>query len=374
MSKFVASNKTQSFQETKPHHLKIKADTDVVVVGSSIIHLVKALALASNGLKVMVLEQRSSLGGVWSTIDTLGLDKIERAPHIFMPTAMAYDFIENVLETELSVMDPQPIAIEVDEYCKIISQSEFPVSPETCHPEVLYDGVCKHPKNGTNALVETLLRLGRDMGVQFRPNIHVHTLRIDDEQQITVVSQSRQFTAKKVVLSRGSPVLQIHDGHSRVLPYHSSTNISLHLLLKTNKLGTFSFVHVDNHPLIKEIHDITTHSDGVNAGHRLIVMKLRYNIFEQSQLPMLDAHAIFANLQKIGLFDVSDVVEKSSTTGYMQTRLLESSLEDLQRNFGAAVEIVPFPHLNCADARPDLCAQDISVALSAPEFYERLLS
>ena len=307
-----------SLFERQNRILKIKADTDVVVVGSSIIHLVKALALASNGLKVMVLEQRSSLE-VWSTIDTLGLDKIERAPHVSCQLRWHMTSLRTFWK--LNCRDgPSTDSNEVDDDCKIISQSEFPVSPKPATRKS-YDGVCKHLRMG-QSLVETLLPWG-GYRVQFRPNIHVHTLRIDDEQQITVVSQSRQFTAKKVVLSRGSPVLQIHDGHSRVLPYRSSTNISLHLLLKTNKLGTFSFVHVDNHPLIKEIHDITTHSDGVNAGHRLIVMKLRYNIFEQSQLPMLDAHAIFADLQKIGLFDVSDVVEKSSTTGYMQTRLLK---------------------------------------------------
>ena len=373
LATFMDSHVGLTFPELGVRQFTVETDTDVVIVGSSIVHLIKALTLASIGLRVVVLEQRQSLGGVWSTIDTLGLRNVERAPHILMPTARAYKLIENVFETRMSEITPHPIALRVDENCAVITESQFPSSSETRHPDVFYEGPCKHPTNGTNALIERLFSLGRAMGIQFRSDIHVHSLRIDNDQKTTLISKSQEFSAHQVIFSRGSPILQIHSGQSRIVPHRSSNNVSIHLLIKASSSHAFSFVHIDEHPLIKEVHDITAHTPGLELGHRLIIVKLLNNIFNIAPLPILDAQAIFADLKKIGLLGAKDVLLNSTTTGYAQTRILESCLGDLEREFGHVIDMVPFKLLHEGKTRGDLVAQDMSVVLSAPEFYESLL-
>jgi len=346
-------------------------DTDIIVVGSSIVHMARALVLASFGARVTVLEQSRSYGGVWSTAETVGLTGVERAPHIFMPCKIAYRFIETVIGIEMVEMDPHPMLITLNENYALQSRGCFPSTPVTSHPNVMYEGVCRQPNGGANVLFKKLIRLGEKMGIRFVSEAYVKTLSLMD-CHVKAKGSFGEVTGRRVVMSRGSPVTHIYDGHAVIIPYRSSTNISLHLLVEATMKPGFSFVHVDGHPLIKEIHDISNCTKGIATDRRLIIVKLRYNIFEQNDLSLIDSKEVFEDLVGFGLFASTNRVVESEITGYAQTRIGESAIEDLSNRYEPCLDIVPFSTLADKSRRADLCAQDMSVSLSAKEFYQTL--
>ena len=347
-------------------------DTDILIIGSSMVHLARALALASFGARVTVLEQREQLGGVWSTTNTVGLSNVERAPHIFMPCEIAYSFIEEVIGIELVEVEPQPFILTVGKNGKIESQNPFPNTEITTHPQVRYSGQCRHPREGTNALLNRLIELGKDLDVTFKVNTFVDALEVNNDT-VTAKGEFGKVSGRRAVISRGSPVVQLDDSEAVILPYKSSSNVSLHFLIESTAGQTFSFVHVDGHPLIKEIHDVSTSTKEIKTGQRLIIVKLRYNIFENNELPLIDSTNVFDDLVRLDLFGLGDRIITSQVTGYAQTRLTEIGVRHLEQRYGDRIEIVPFANLSNLDIRADLCAQDMSVAFSAPEFYQTLL-
>lgn len=73
-------------------------DVDLVVVGSGPAHLVTAINAAAQGLRTVVLESSSYIGGAWAAVPVFGDDvhRYEIVPHHLSPYLDAYAMLEDV--------------------------------------------------------------------------------------------------------------------------------------------------------------------------------------------------------------------------------------------------------------------------------------
>jgi len=362
----------ESNESTKSELRNSIANTNYTIIGSSIVHILKACALASSGANVTIIEQNNSMGGVWSSINTLGLYNVERATHIFMPCPLTYKLFEEVFNYRFIEIDPKPISISVKNDSNIISKNQFPIHNKTSNPLIKYEGPCLHPINGPNALFNHLLDFSKKLGVKLKTNTKVNSVEIYDD--ITnIICSSDTLTTDKVIISRGSPIPQIKDKETTIIPFLSSNNISIHFLIDPADSNKFSFIHFNGHSLIVELQDITDITSGIEKGLRLIVCKLKYNLFELNQLSLIDTKTLFQSIIKLGLLSENSKIIATNITGYPQTRLSEIAVKEIYNRYGRIIKIIPFVSISMKEEEAHLSAQDISVALSSNEFLKNLI-
>ena len=70
---------------------------DVIFVGTGIIPILEAVYQSRCGKNVLMLDEKSDLGGAWASLDLFGLKNVENAIHYFMPDPKAFDLMRDVL-------------------------------------------------------------------------------------------------------------------------------------------------------------------------------------------------------------------------------------------------------------------------------------
>ena len=351
---------------------KEATDSDVIIIGSSIIHLLKAIALASYGRKVIVIEGSEKLGGVWSTIDILGLKNIERATHIFMPCETTYNLFEQFFEHPFINIDPKPFSMIFKKNEILEATKDFPGSEESPNPSVKYQGPCKEPLNGPNSLVSKLVSISKELGVVFITNTYVSSIDCGNKY-VTLNTKTKKLKTKKVIISRGSPIAEIKTENSNIIPFNSSNNISIHFITNKGNNFPFSFIHFQNHPLIVELQDLTNITNGIDQNHKFFVCKLKYNIFNSEKVSIIDTSDLFKSLIKSEIFSSKTSLIKTNITGYAQTRLNEKTVKNISNRFSERIEILPFTSIDSNSNYTSIAAQDISVAISSKEFLKNLV-
>ena len=74
---------------------------DVAFLGSSPLVLMEATFLNLLSKKVLIIEESSSIGGAWSSLNLFGMRNIENAIHYFMPNTDAPKLLEVAPSTML---------------------------------------------------------------------------------------------------------------------------------------------------------------------------------------------------------------------------------------------------------------------------------
>ncbi len=87
---------------------------DVVVVGSSLISIMKAIEESAKGRKVCVIEKRNDLGGAWSVQEVEGVGLIETAGHLLEYYKGSYEKMSKLLNIKFVKMEPQPVKVYPD--------------------------------------------------------------------------------------------------------------------------------------------------------------------------------------------------------------------------------------------------------------------
>jgi hypothetical protein len=88
-----------------------KDNFDVVVVGSSLISVMKAIEKSKKDLKVCLIEERNNFGGMWSTNEIEGYGSMETSCHLLEYYKGSYEKISSLLNIEFETMKPQPIRL-----------------------------------------------------------------------------------------------------------------------------------------------------------------------------------------------------------------------------------------------------------------------
>jgi len=87
---------------------KNRNNYDVIVVGSGLISILKAVEEAKKGYEVCLIEQRDELGGAWSVHQIEGVGPIETACHLLEYYKGSYEKISEILNIKFERMEPQP--------------------------------------------------------------------------------------------------------------------------------------------------------------------------------------------------------------------------------------------------------------------------
>jgi hypothetical protein len=97
---------------------------DIVVVGSSILSVMHAVAHSKKGLSVAIIEKDNKLGGCWQ-VESTELGPVENACHLLEPYKGGHDIISEYLDIDFIRLDPQPLTFINKKYRNYVDKKRI---------------------------------------------------------------------------------------------------------------------------------------------------------------------------------------------------------------------------------------------------------
>ncbi len=269
---------------------------DVVILGTSPMSMIAALAEQAGGKRVLMVDGAESVGGTWKVTELLGYSNVELGCHELDAIRPVYKLLED-LGIPLSVMEPQPVFVSVE-------PSYFPRRLVFHHRWVreLHDVIAgksnydlywvdkhsvksrlraamragrqasralrgishpaKYPPNGAMDIVQRLDDLARNLGVEIRCSTWLSNIVIDrDANLVRFKLNNVETTASKMHLTSSSNVGPIADGEETIdlAPFDTCWQ-TLYLSLHDCPKPPFTYTVFTNPKLLQRASDLSRYA------------------------------------------------------------------------------------------------------------------
>lgn len=260
-------------------------DYDCVIVGSSPFSLFEALYQYHSGSRVLILEEASSCGGAWKSIEVCGIPHADLGCHQIGHDAQLKMFLETYAGCRLVSMDKPWKAFEPGD-----------------SPNGYYFS------QGCFELIDHLTKLISKTNISLLLNHKVESVSIDDSAQMALVSTSHEtFTTTKVIVTQMSGFdlnyrgMQIPKQSGKTKYYH------LYLLLQDPTPFRFTYQGGGIGAGVSRIMNLTPFVGLENTGSQLLVFQTH------SDLALTKGNEFLEALKSRDLLDRSAFILKEDS-------------------------------------------------------------
>lgn len=244
---------------------------DVAVIGTSPACVFEMASLESRGLKTLMIDRQTRIGGAWGTIDLPVVGTVESGAHYLPAHPGVYEFYENVLGLPMDLLDPPPKYLLPR---RVLGKTHAPwrtrwgsgvsawdarfprtwrswrnalspyyrmtreiLSPHRQLPPMRYF------RMGTIGLVERLSAFVEARGLRVMLGTTVRRIDIDTaRQEVRLSTDQGDVVATKFILTSSVVLDTIHvDGQARPIPSEIVPLPQLHLVIEGAPVENLSF-------------------------------------------------------------------------------------------------------------------------------------
>jgi hypothetical protein len=269
---------------------------DILIVGSGPISIIEACYQANEGKKILITEEKESLGGAWGTINALEYTNLEIGCHIWSYSTKAYDFIQKFLDVKLEEMNPSPkisfgnITVHYDyknpalnlklvknhfqkkNYKKAISELFFPQH----FPYHIIPQKYMYPRGGAGEFINKLINKTQDFNIEIITGAKVNDVAIFFEKNpVEATINGQLFSFKEIYFTSHSHIHKLKVNDKEISINHNSSSFyHYHLVFSGNSTKKQSYLRVMNDAIIHRISDITTQLEfwKENTNNRTILI------------------------------------------------------------------------------------------------------
>lgn len=270
---------------------------DVIINGSSPLHLALAIKNLHQKKSVLLLEERSCLGGAWYTSNVWDLKNLEVGCHILKNKSQGYKILEGI-NIPLHCMNPQPgIIINAPRGLSFFNSSlntlfylVSKITGKTVFSRFSYDQLrgIKHTtdkktkflylENGCGELVQGLTKQITQLGGTIISNTKIESVNLTAEQLRIQTNSENVIETERLILSKNFNIKSIVIDKQVINPI-KKVLIGEHYVLRLNgkKAQNFSFLHVLEHPRINLISDTGMWNKGKKPAELIICISVKSN-------------------------------------------------------------------------------------------------
>lgn len=200
----------------------VETDFDVVVVGSSPISLFEALHRHHSGKRVLILEEASSCGGAWKSINVCGVAHADLGCHQIGGDPEVWKFLRDYAGCNMvSMNDPH----------KSFSDTRQ------------YDSCGYYFSQGCHELVDHLMQLIATTDIVLQTSHKMECVYVDPERKIIEVKTcDGTYTASKMVVAHGTNICFEHPTVGQIGKNPSKSKyFHLYLLIEDPTLYRFTY-------------------------------------------------------------------------------------------------------------------------------------
>ncbi len=358
---------------TEPNSLSPLQHFDAVVVGSSPVCYVTALAEEAEGKRVLMVDAAESVGGTWKTIDMLGFSNVELGCHEIDADQGSYSLMTR-LGVPLSVMRPQPSIYSTSPrfFPKRISfknrwiRDFYDVATGTKNYDLPWSKTntvktrlrafyrvtryalrswkpgnfpAKYPPGGAMQIISRLDTLAREAGVEVRCLTRIANIALDrDAGVVRFELNGEPATASILHLTSHSTVGLIADG-DRQIDLNPARNLwqTLYLVLSDCGPVDFAYLVMAKPKLIHRASDLSRYA--VPGPGRENTRLIALTIEETSTETESTAREALRQMQAWGLIRRQARLDDYAFLPYHFTRVNEYERPDLERALDPFIKI-----------------------------------
>lgn len=248
--------------------------TDRIIIGTSPLAIVEAVYLKSKNSSVINIDERSVIGGAWTTINQEGFPEVEIGCHIWSYNKQTYNLISRLFEIKLKELKPQPSILykgklipydwksNVIAFQRVIKN--LPKLKQTfLDPEVRLSFLPSkylYPPKGALDLTNSIDNLIKkyQLEIQLKVQIDKVILKKNTVELYDINDQLLGVTSELILtsLSKISRII-LEDGEEVLFNTKKVDYIHAHLILENVSGKPFSYIRTSGNNLIHRISDMT---------------------------------------------------------------------------------------------------------------------
>ena len=338
---------------------------DVIFVGTGIIPILEAVYQSRCGKNVLMLDEKSDLGGAWASLELFGLKNVENAIHYFMPDPKAFELMRDVLGWDVIQCENKfrTIAMPFNRYWNISYDNNFGrlisrmitayKSPGkkwagifrclTAIKDVIFeDKQNSHfVRGGAKEILQKVRKILDNSNVEIKFSTKINKFHINKENKLAEVHAGKEvFHSNAVCFTHGSRIPQL-TSPSGLHPINEKEHLrpAAHILVNDDTpTRMYESVFVAD-SVIKYIHDISKYTDNYQelAGNKkLFVFALQSDVVESEEI----YHKIFMKMKKAGIIGSNSTIDQRCWWTIYLPRLYDEDLQGIKDEFGQQVEIL----------------------------------
>ena len=346
---------------------------DAVVVGSSPVCYVTALAEEAAGKRVLMVDAAPNVGGTWKTIDMLGFSNVELGCHEIDADKGSYGLMSR-LGVPLRDMKPQPAIYSTSPrfFPKRISfknrwiRDFYDVATGTKNYDLPWSTTntvktrlrafyrvtryalrswkpgnfpAKYPPGGANQIVSRLDTLARNAGIEVRCSTRIANIALDRRAGVVRFELNGEPASANILhLTSHSTVGLIADGDKQI-DLNPARNLwqTLYLVLSHCGPVNFAYLVMAKPKLIHRASDLSRYA--VPGPGRENMRLIALTIEETSEETEATAREALRQMQAWGLIPATAKLEDHAFLPYHFTRVNEYGRPGLERDLAPFVKI-----------------------------------
>ncbi|TDI49933.1 MAG: hypothetical protein E2P01_02260 [Acidobacteria bacterium] len=357
----------------EPRQLELSDSYDTAIIGSSPISLLEALYRAGKGEEVVVLDDKSVLGGAWDFISMAGYTNVESCSHILRYHPGCYRFLEKYLGLKMIPMDPPPLGYscrnsrppkgfryetwrwKLQYISDRIDHAGLPRTWERFENDVLRpcvrgglialdrlrgrEAIQEYPVGGTPAMVESLRNLIRRSNVSIRLN---HLVKYVESRngRIQLLADDSKLVCDNLVMTTQTRLCGVHS-HGTEVPRTGKDlrSIQLMLLLYDPSPIGCSFLEFNGHPFLRRVSDVTRYTaQYCESGRQEKIISVTYRL-DQSVDDELIVKTM-TQLKDLGVTGPGAEIKHHEWHSYPTTLQKPVVMEQIQNLFGSQLNVL----------------------------------
>jgi len=342
---------------------------DVAIIGTSPACVLEMALLKKQGLKTIMIDQSTEIGGSWGTIDIPILGRVESGAHYLGPDSVLYDLFEKVIGVKMEIVEnPKyffPRRVFGRTYSPWLNRWGSGVAPANeglptsirtfrnlvspyyrCLKETLnHLGAKKFPMkyffNGTIGLVDRLAKFIENEKLQTMMKTSVTSVEVYTSTNTVVLKTSKgDVSTKKFILTSCAKLNEIFvDGKEMFLPMVFRPLVQLHLVVKGPRVERLSFGQFSSSPNLLLATNLTPYLDKEfkNDGYSLLA-----NLVLETH-PQTDetVNKIIEEHKYHGSLSEEHILIYANWKQYDVPQLQDDELQEIEIKFSPHVGVLP---------------------------------
>ena len=318
----------------------MESETEVVLVGTSPLMMIRALDQHARGRRVTVVQRDHHFGGAWYTQDVWSWKSLEMGSHVVRNRPEAYRFFEDVLGIELSPPEGLEFGFvggrrfALPQYrMKNALKSLWGDArklrfgalggslPGTLRIARSLRIPFQYPLQGCVAIVERLAAMLRDTGIDVRCGVEVKEIEVAEDRRGGVCHTSDgPLRFEQVVIGQNAhcPLRVGNEPFPVEVRTKHTSNVLLHL--SGRRLQRFMYFELRADRLLRRVRNIGVYlKPPIEEPEMVVVAHLNRKAYEAADSDEACAAAVVERLVELGVVEAS-------------TRLVDFEFDHMQMN------------------------------------------
>lgn len=275
----------------------------VGIIGTSPLTIIEACFLKKIEAKSVVnIDERSVVGGAWTTVHYEGFPEIESGCHIWSYEKSTYTLIKKLLNVNLVALSPQPsiaykgFLIPYDYKANVLSVQRLVKGFRNIRevlkaPDVRFTFVPSkylYPHSGAFDLKNSLKNIVSQNSLELELNTVIDTVVVSKEGVLLLDKDNKELmnVGELVLTSLSSIRLFVFEGGEEVRPTtRKAEYIHVHFILKNVKGKPFSYIRTNGDKVIHRLSDMTSQvQEQLELGEQLFCAGIFADAFHKMKI------------------------------------------------------------------------------------------